>query len=79
MLRTARLVMLIVSSIVFVIPVGAQTPPAPPKEGTPPALLQIEREKVRPGKSAAHAVNRRSDREYPASHDLAPSVTGHRA
>lgn len=49
--------MLFVSSIVFVIPAGAQTPPVPAKEGTPPPLLQIEREEVRPGKGAAHAVN----------------------
>ena len=27
------------------------------QEGAPPALLQIEREEVRPGRSAAHAVN----------------------
>ena len=37
-------------------PAGAQTA-ASPEEGAPPPLLQIEREEVRPGKAAAHAVN----------------------
>ena len=47
---------LLVCSAVIVSPVAAQTP-TPPQEGAPPALLQIEREEVRPGRSAAHAVN----------------------
>jgi len=47
---------LLVCSAVIVSPVAAQTP-TPPEEGAPPALLQIEREEVRPGRSAAHAVN----------------------
>jgi hypothetical protein len=58
MLKTALrvLVSLVCCSGVFVIPGGAQTPP-PTEEGTPPALLQIEREEVRPGKGAAHAAS----------------------
>lgn len=43
-------------SVLWVNPAGAQTPPAT-AEGAPPALLQIQREEVRPGKDAAHAVN----------------------
>jgi hypothetical protein len=50
------LVSLVCCSGVFVIPGGAQTP-SPADEGTPPALLQIEREEVRPGKGAAHAAS----------------------
>jgi hypothetical protein len=42
-------------SAAFVVPAGGQTPPT--EEGTPPALLQIEREEVRPGRGAAHAAN----------------------
>ena len=42
----------------LVSPAAAQTP-APTEEGTPPTLLQIEREELRPGKGAAHAVKRR--------------------
>jgi hypothetical protein len=53
---TARLLVLLGVSVVYAIPAGAQTP-APPEEGAPPALLQIEREEVRPGRTAAHAVN----------------------
>ena len=57
MLKTAvRLFVLLVCSAVIVIPAAAQTP-APSPEGTPPALLQIEREELRPGKGAAHAIN----------------------
>ena len=43
-------------SALLVIPAGAQTPLLT-KEGSPPLLLQIEREEVRPGKGAAHALN----------------------
>jgi hypothetical protein len=42
-------------SAAFVVRAGGQTPPT--EEGTPPALLQIEREEVRPGRGAAHAAN----------------------
>jgi hypothetical protein len=41
---------------VFATSAGAQTPP-PAQQDAPPLLLQIEREEVRPGKGAAHAVN----------------------
>ncbi len=50
------LVSLVCCSGVLVVPGGAQTP-SPADEGTPPALLQIEREEVRPGKGAAHAAS----------------------
>jgi hypothetical protein len=43
-------------SALLVTPAGAQTA-APTEEDAPPPLLQIEREEVRPGKAAAHAVN----------------------
>jgi hypothetical protein len=58
MLKTALRVFVLLGccSAVLVIPGGAQTP-SPVDEGTPPALLQIEREEVRPGKGAAHAAN----------------------
>lgn len=57
MLKTAvRQFVLLVCSALIVAPAGAQTP-APSEAGTPPALLQIEREELRPGKGAAHAVN----------------------
>jgi hypothetical protein len=46
---------LFVCSAVIVIPAAAQTPPS--SSDTPPALLQIEREELRPGKGAAHAIN----------------------
>ena len=49
------LVLLVGSSGLLVIPGGAQTS-SPAVENTPPALLQIEREEVRPGKAAAHAA-----------------------
>jgi hypothetical protein len=53
---TACFIVLLGSSALFAAPAGAQTPAAP-EEGAPPALLQIEREEVRPGRGAAHAVN----------------------
>jgi len=57
MLKTSiRLFVLLACSAALVTPAGAQTP-SPTAEGTPPALLQIEREELRPGKGAAHAVN----------------------
>jgi hypothetical protein len=57
MLKTAvRQFALLVCSTVIVIPAAAQTP-ASPSPDTPPALLQIEREELRPGKGAAHAIN----------------------
>jgi hypothetical protein len=57
MLKTfIRLFVLLACSAALVIPAGAQTP-SPTAEGTPPALLQIEREELRPGKGAPHAVN----------------------
>jgi hypothetical protein len=49
---------LIGCSALFVIRAGAQTPT--PAENTPPTILQIEREEVRPGKGAAHAVNEKA-------------------
>lgn len=55
-LKIARFFTLLACTAVLVTPAGAQTP-APPAEGTPPAILQIEREEVRPGKGAAHAAN----------------------
>jgi hypothetical protein len=57
MLKTAvRQFSLLVCSAVIVGPAAAQTP-VPAQDGTPPALLQIEREELRPGKAAAHALN----------------------
>ena len=57
MLKSAlRVFALLGCSAAFVIPARGQTP-GPPEEGTPPALLQIEREEVRPGRGAAHAAN----------------------
>ncbi len=53
----ARLVVLIGGSIVCVSSAAAQTPPAAGAAPAPPALLQITREEVRPGKGAAHAAN----------------------
>jgi hypothetical protein len=53
-----RLSVLIGCSALLVIPAGAQTPA--PAEGTPPTILQIEREELRPGKGAAHAVNEKA-------------------
>jgi hypothetical protein len=53
-----RASVLIGCSALFVIRAGAQTPA--PSEGTPPTILQIEREEVRPGKGAAHAVNEKA-------------------
>jgi hypothetical protein len=53
-----RASVLIGCSALFVIRAGAQTPA--PTEGTPPTILQIEREEVRPGKGAAHAVNEKA-------------------
>jgi hypothetical protein len=50
------LFVLVGATVVCAIPAGAQTP-APAEQGAPPALLQIEREELRPGKAAAHAVN----------------------
>jgi hypothetical protein len=47
---------LLVCSAAMVMPAAAQTP-ALSSEGTPPPLLQIEREELRPGKGAAHAIN----------------------
>ena len=47
--------MLFVCSAVIVIPAAAQTPAS--SSDTPAALLQIEREELRPGKGAAHAIN----------------------
>jgi hypothetical protein len=46
---------LAILGITSVVPAGAQTQPAAPSS-TPP-LLMIYREEVRPGKTAAHAVN----------------------
>ena len=65
MLKTVlRPCILVCCSAVLVLPAGAQTPvPATAQtssataQGTPPPLLQIEREEVRPGKGAAHAAN----------------------
>jgi hypothetical protein len=51
-----RQFVLVVCSALTVIPAAAQTP-VPSDQGTPPALLQIEREELRPGKGAAHAAN----------------------
>ena len=57
MLKTVvRQFALIVCSAAIAIPAAAQIP-APSPEGTPPPLLQIEREELRPGKGAAHAIN----------------------
>jgi hypothetical protein len=57
MLKTAARVFVMLGCWALrVSPAAAQTP-APTEEGTPPALLQIEREEVRPGKGGAHAVN----------------------
>jgi hypothetical protein len=57
MLKTAlRQFALLVCSAAFAIPASAQIP-ALSSEGTPPPLLQIEREELRPGKGAAHAIN----------------------
>jgi hypothetical protein len=53
---TVRFVVLLGCWAVSAMPAGAQTP-AQPEENAPPALLLIEREEVRPGKGAAHAVN----------------------
>jgi hypothetical protein len=53
---TARFIVLLGSSALCTLPAGAQTPAAP-DENAPPALLQIEREEVRPGRGGAHAVN----------------------
>jgi hypothetical protein len=53
-----RVSVLIGCSALLVIRAGAQTPA--PTEGTPPTILQIEREEVRPGKGAAHAVNEKA-------------------
>jgi hypothetical protein len=53
---TACFIVLLGSSALFALPAGAQTPAAS-EEGAPPALLQIEREEVRPGRGGAHAVN----------------------
>ena len=53
-----RVSVLIGCSALFVIPAGAQTPAA--TAGTPPTILQIEREELRPGKGAAHAVNEKA-------------------
>jgi hypothetical protein len=56
-LKTAlRQFALFVCSAALVLPAAAQTP-TPASQDTPPALLQIEREELRPGKGAAHAVN----------------------
>ena len=56
MLKTAlRQFVLLVCSAAIVIPAAAQTPTS--SSDTPPALLQIEREELRPGKGAAHAIN----------------------
>jgi hypothetical protein len=49
------LVLLVGASGLLVIPGGAQTSSST-AENTPPVLLQIEREEVRPGKAAAHAA-----------------------
>jgi len=61
MLKTAvRLSMLVCCWAVLGGPAGAQTPAqgaATVDRNTPPPLLQIEREEVRPGKGAAHAAN----------------------
>ena len=53
---TACFIVLLGSSALCTLPAGAQTPAAP-DENAPPALLQIEREEVRPGRGGAHAVN----------------------
>jgi hypothetical protein len=53
---TACFIVLLGSSALFTEPAGAQTPAAS-DENAPPALLQIEREEVRPGRGGAHAVN----------------------
>jgi hypothetical protein len=58
MLKTALgiLVSLVCCLGVLVMPGIAQTP-SPSDQDTPPVLLQIEREEVRPGKAAAHAAS----------------------
>jgi hypothetical protein len=55
MLKTTVFVALLGCSALLVAPAQAQAPA--PEQGAPPALLQIEREEVRPGKGAAHAVS----------------------
>jgi hypothetical protein len=53
---TACFIVLLGASAVFVLPARAQTP-TPTEADAPPAVLQIEREEVRPGRGGAHAVN----------------------
>jgi hypothetical protein len=53
---TACFIVLLGSSALCILSAGAQTPAAS-DENAPPALLQIEREEVRPGRGGAHAVN----------------------
>jgi hypothetical protein len=57
-------------SVVTVAPALAQAPPAP---GAPPAVLQITREEVKPGKDAAHEA---SEASWSAAHAKAQLQNG---